>query len=125
MRIGALAQACGLSAKTIRFYEQRGLLPDPPRTRGGFRDYPPQTVDRLRFIRDAKGAGLTLADIAGVLALREGGQAPCAQVEALIADRLAQIERRLADPAATRAVLRELARRAGEIDPATCAEADV
>ena len=125
MRIGAVAQACGLSTKTIRFYEQRGLLPAPPRTSGGFRDYPPQTVDRLRFIRDAQGAGLTLADIAGVLALRDSGQAPCAQVEALIVERLAQIERRLADLAATRTVLRQLARRAGEVDPATCAEADV
>ena len=125
MRIGALAHSCGSSTKTIRFYEQRGLLPAPPRTSGGFRDYPAETVDRLRFIRDAQGAGLTLADIAGVLALRDSGQAPCAQVEALIAERLAQIEQRLADLSATRAVLRQLARRASEVDPETCVEAQV
>ena len=125
MRIGILAQACGLSTKTIRFYEECGLLPPAPRTSGGFRDYPPETVDRLRFIRDAQGAGLALVDIAGILALRDNGEAPCAHVETVIAERLAQIERRLADLHATRTALRELARRAGQLDPDTCVETDI
>lgn len=125
MQIGELAQACGVSAKTIRFYEQRGLLSPPPRTGGGYRDYPPETVHRLRFIRDAQGGGLTLTDIVGILALRDSGQAPCAQVEALIADRLDQIEKRLADLRATRTLLRQLALRAAQVDPDTCAEADI
>jgi DNA-binding transcriptional MerR regulator len=125
MQIGTLARASGLSTKTIRFYEQRGLLPAPPRTSGGFRDYPPETVDRLRFIRDAQGAGLSLSDIGGILALRDSGHAPCAHVETLIAGRLEQIERRLADLRATRTALRELTRRAVEVNPDTCAEADI
>jgi DNA-binding transcriptional MerR regulator len=125
MRIGDLARACGLSTKTIRFYEGRGLLPAPPRTPGGFRDYPPEAAHRLRFSRDAQGAGLTLAEIAGVLALRDSGQAPCGQVAALIAERLTQIEQRLADLHATRTVLRQLAHRAADLDPGTCAEADI
>jgi MerR family copper efflux transcriptional regulator len=125
MQIGTLAQAVGLSTKTIRFYEQRGLLPAPPRTSGGFRDYPPETVDRLRFIRDAQSAGLSLADIGGILALRDSGHAPCAHVKILIAGRLEQIERRLADLRATRTALRDLTRRAAEVNPDTCAEADI
>ena len=125
MHIGILAQAVGLSTKTIRFYEQRGLLVAPPRTRGGFRDYPPEATQRLRFIRDAQGAGLTLAEIAGILALRDSGQAPCKQVATLITERLAQIEQRLADLRATRTVLRGLACRAADLDPDTCAEADI
>ncbi|GGN89295.1 hypothetical protein GCM10011579_084000 [Streptomyces albiflavescens] len=59
MRTGELAAASGLTAKTIRFYEQAGLLPEPPRTSGGYRDYPPQATQRLAFIREAQAAGLT------------------------------------------------------------------
>lgn len=125
MLISTLAEATGLSTKTIRFYEQRGLLAPPPRTRGGYRDYPAATVQRLRFIRDAQAAGLRLADILGVLALRDSGQAPCAHVEALVEDYLAQIEQRLADLRATRSALRNLARRALETDPETCSESDI
>ncbi|MFD3959920.1 MULTISPECIES: heavy metal-responsive transcriptional regulator [Streptomyces] len=121
MRIGDLAAVSGLTAKTIRFYEQAGLLPAPPRTPGGYRDYPEQTAVRLGFIRDAQGAGLTLAEIRSVLALRDGGQAPCAHVTALIDQRLADIERRMAELAKTRAALGNLARRAAATDPAACA----
>ncbi|MEV8547135.1 MerR family transcriptional regulator [Streptomyces sp. NPDC051572] len=69
MRIGELAVANGLTLKTIRFYEQAGLLPAPPRTPGGYRDYPPQVGARLAFVRDAQSAGLTLAEIRSILSL--------------------------------------------------------
>ncbi|MEU7605565.1 heavy metal-responsive transcriptional regulator [Streptomyces sp. NPDC041003] len=122
MRIGDLATASKLTTKTIRFYEQAGLLPAPPRTPGGYRDYPQQTPARLAFIRDAQGAGLTLAEIRSVLALRDGGQAPCEHVTTLIDQRLADIERRLAELATTREALRGLTRRAARPDPAACTE---
>lgn len=77
MLIGDLGAAAGLSAKTIRFYEQFGLLPAPPRTPGGYRDYPAGATSRLAFIRRAQAAGLTLAEIGNILHIRDGGQAPC------------------------------------------------
>ncbi len=122
MRIGDLAATSGLSTKTIRFYEQSGLLPAPPRTPGGYRDYGEQAAARLGFIRDAQGAGLTLAEIRSILALRDSGQAPCAHVTGLIEQRLEDIERRLAELATTREALRGLARRAATTDPASCSE---
>ncbi|MCX5418069.1 heavy metal-responsive transcriptional regulator [Streptomyces sp. NBC_00059] len=125
MRIGDLAATSGLSTKTIRFYEQCGLLPEPPRTAGGYRDFPAQTAVRLAFIRDAQGAGLTLAEIRSILALRDRGQAPCAHVTALIGQHLEDIERRLAELAKTRDALRGLARRAAVTDPADCVENDI
>lgn len=125
MRIGELATQSGLTTKTIRFYEQAGLLPAPPRTPGGYRDYPPHTVDRLSFVRDAQAAGLTLSEIRSVLVLRDCGQAPCAQVGALIGEHLAEIDRRLAELRQARAVLRELARRAAVTDPDTCSAGDI
>lgn len=125
MQIGALAQASGLTAKTIRFYEDRGLIAAPPRTPGGYRDYPEQAVARLRFIRDAQSAGLTLAELRSILEVRDGGEVPCGHVAAVIDEHLRGIERRLADLRQTRTVLRSLARRAATLDPATCAEEDV
>lgn len=123
MRIGELAAACGLTAKTIRFYEQEGLLPEPPRTSGGYRAYPSEAVSRLAFIRDARSAGLTLADIRGIMVLRDSGETPCGHVTDLIARHLAEIDRRLAELRATRATLRELAQRAAATDPSACHDA--
>jgi DNA-binding transcriptional MerR regulator len=120
MRIGELAARSGLSTKTIRFYEDRGLLAEPPRTPGGYRDYPEPAVARLGFVRDAQRAGLTLAEIRSVLALRDHGHAPCAHVTALIGEHLADIDRRLAELTATRAALQALAVRAAATDPAAC-----
>ena len=120
MRIGALAAESGASTKTIRFYEQAGLLPDPPRTPAGYRDYPPETSARLAFIRAAQNAGLTLAEIREVLALRDDGQPPCTHVTALLREHLADVEARLAELRTTRAALRELVATAAATDPATC-----
>ncbi|MET9835804.1 heavy metal-responsive transcriptional regulator [Streptomyces sp. NPDC006385] len=125
MRIGELATETGLTTKTIRFYEQAGLLPAPPRTPGGYRDYPAHTVARLSFVRDAQAAGLTLAEIRSVLALRDSGQAPCAQVGVLIEEHLAEIDRRMAELRQARTVLRELARRAAVTAPDTCSAGDI
>lgn len=125
MRIGDLAVTSGLTTKAIRFHEQAGLLPEPPRTPGGYRDYPERTTQRLAFIRDAHGAGLTLADIRSVLALRDAGASPCTHVTALIDQHLADIERRLAELRQTRTALRALAQRAAATDPAECADADI
>ncbi|MEU6170123.1 heavy metal-responsive transcriptional regulator [Streptomyces tanashiensis] len=125
MRIGELASKSALSTKTIRFYEQAGLLPAPPRTPGGYRDYPNHAVSRLSFVRDAQAAGLTLAEIRSILALRDSGQAPCTQVGTLIEQHLADIERRLTELREARSALRELARRAATADPDTCTDGDI
>ncbi|MGV9386444.1 heavy metal-responsive transcriptional regulator [Nonomuraea sp. NPDC003707] len=120
MRIGDLAAGAGVTAKTIRFYEQAGLLPDPPRTSAGYRDYPPAARERLAFIRDAQTAGLTLAEIRGVLAIRDAGQPPCRHVSTLIETHLEQVEQRIAELLATRTALQGLHQRARDVDPAEC-----
>ena len=90
MLIGELAATAGLPAKTIRFYEQAGLMPAPPRTPAGYRDYPPGALDRLAFIGNAQAAGFTLAEIRSVLAIRDSGDPPCRHVATLIGQHLAQ-----------------------------------
>ena len=120
MRIGFLAAAAECNPKTIRFYEDRGLIAAPPRAANGYRDYPPEAVERLRFVRDAQSAGLSLAEIAEVIAIRDTGQPPCAHVGQLIADHLTRVRARIAELQATQRTLVELARRAAGTDPADC-----
>ena len=120
MRIGQLAELTGLTDRTIRYYERIGILTDPGRTASGYRDYEPDTVDRLRFVRGAQTAGFTLEEIRGVLDLRDGGMAPCSHVETLIADKLREVDVRLAELRDTQSNLLELAGRATSLDPADC-----
>jgi DNA-binding transcriptional MerR regulator len=70
MRIGDLARRAGVGVETVRFYEREGLLQEPPRRGSGYREYPPESVVRLRFIRHAKALGFSLPEIQELLSLR-------------------------------------------------------
>lgn len=120
MRIGEAAGRAGVPAKTMRFWEDEGLLPEPARTTAGYRDYDLAIIERLTFIRQAQAAGLTLEHIRQILAIRDGGQPPCVHVTSLIARRLAEVEARLAELVRTRDQLALLAERAAVQDPADC-----
>jgi len=120
MRIGEAAGRAGVPAKTIRFWEDQRLLPEPARTSAGYRDYDPAIVERLAFIRHAQAAGLTLEHIRQVLDIRDSGQPPCVHVAGLIAQRMAEVEARLAELARTLGQLATLAERAAVQDPADC-----
>jgi MerR family transcriptional regulator, copper efflux regulator len=120
MRIGELAAQSGVTAKTIRFWESTGLLADPTRTPSGYRNYDPEVVDRLRFIRHAQTAGLTLAEIRQVLAISDDGEPPCAHVTDLIHQHLADVDERIRELTETRSILEHLATRAADQSPADC-----
>lgn len=120
MRIGELASTAGTSTKTLRFWEEQGLLPAPDRTPGGYRDYDPIVLDRLGFIRRGQAAGLTLAQIQHVLEIRDDGEAPCAHVRALLHQRLVDIDQQLSRLTALRDALTALREAASTIDPDTC-----
>ena len=92
MKIGELAKAAGLSAKTIRFYEAKGLIPDPPRTSSGYRVYAEPDVARLAFILKGKRLGLTLDEIKGILQLHDWNEPTCVHVRSLLEEKVAQIE---------------------------------
>lgn len=105
IRIGALAAVVGVSPDTLRHYERRGLLRPSRRTAGGYRLYDESAVERVRLIRNGLEVGLSLRELAVVLAERDEGGAPCRKVRALVADRLVRVERRLADLAEHRDLL--------------------
>lgn len=120
MRIGEIAAEAAVPAKTIRFWEEQGVLPEPQRTPAGYRDYQPEILARLAFIRYAQGAGFTLEQIRQVLEIQDSGDAPCEHVRRLIANRLADVEARIAELARTRRHLEILAGRAAAQDPGDC-----
>jgi DNA-binding transcriptional MerR regulator len=120
MKIGEIAERAGMPAKTIRFWEDQALLPEPARTPSGYRDYGPAILERLAFIRHAQAAGLTLEHIRQILDIRDGGEPPCVHVTSLISRRLGEIEARMAELARVRDQLAVLAGRAAAQDPADC-----
>src|SRR5947209_1081286 len=120
MLIGEVETRSGVPAKTIRYYEDIGVLRRPARTASGYRTYDAAVVDRLRFVRAAQAAGLKLGEIREIVALRDHGQAPCAHVTELIGKRAAEIDEQIAELQKVRSVLRRLARRASALDPKDC-----
>lgn len=120
MLIGEVAQRSGVTAKTLRFYEREGLVPEPDRTEGGYRDYDAGVVERVAFIKDAQASGFTLAQVGEILAIRDAGEPPCGHVATLVERRLEEIERRLRELRAVRAELRSIADRAEGYDPESC-----
>lgn len=120
MRIGELAERTGATAKTIRYWEGEGLVPEPARTPSGYRDYDRSAVERIGFIRQAQTAGLVLSQIRQILEVRDDGTAPCEHVAEAVDRRLAEVEARIEELQATRAQLRRLAARAAVQDPLTC-----
>ena len=77
MRIGEVAKTAEVSVDTVRFYERVGVLPPAERTESGYRDYEPDTVERIRLTRKLQAIGFTLADAVDALAAHDAGGATC------------------------------------------------
>ena len=108
VKIGELATATGLTAKTIRYYEGEGLIPDPPRTGSGYRAYTDADVRRLEFILKAKRLGLSLNEIKGILRLHDRSEPTCVHVRTLLEEKMAQIETVIQDLLGFKEELRSL-----------------
>lgn len=110
MKIGELATRSGLSRDTLRFYEKRGLL-RPRRTHNGYRDYAPEALDWLRYLRTAQSLGFSLAEIEADLPLMAEGEAAAPALRAALQRKLEELDARIA---AMRALRQELAQRLDE-----------
>jgi DNA-binding transcriptional MerR regulator len=95
MRSGELARAGGVNVETLRYYERRGLLAEPPRLASGYREYPPEALSRLRLIKQAHALGLTLAEIAELLTLRPHAEVTCGDMEARIRSKINELDGKL------------------------------
>ena len=108
LTIGSLADEAGVNVETIRYYQRRGLMPEPDKPAQGYRRYDATTVKRVRFIKRAQALGFTLEEIGGLLKLDEAHA--CAETRELASHKLEAIETKLADLAAMRRALMTLLR---------------
>jgi Hg(II)-responsive transcriptional regulator len=109
LTIGQVARRAGVRTDTVRFYERRGLIPAPARRASGYRDFPEDTVRRIRFIKRAQGLGFTLDEVEQLLRLRASSRAHCADVLDIADHKMQLIEEKITDLQAMRRALRQLA----------------
>lgn len=107
MNIGAVADKSGLPAKTIRYYEEIGLL-NPSRRENGYRDYTNDDIHRLRFLQRSRGLGFSVAECRSLLSLYSDKERESADVKAIAEAKLAQIDAKLAELQGLRNMLRHL-----------------
>lgn len=112
---GDVAKALGVGVQTLHYYEREELIPAPPRSAAGYRLYPPALVERVAFIRRAQALGLSLGEIRDVLRLAEQGTSPCGRVQAALAEKLAEVDRRLRELQSFRADLIALVAHGAEL----------
>jgi len=110
MKIGELSKITGVSIDTIRYYEQRELLPQAIRTSSGYRQYAEGDVVRLKFIVQAKELGFTLKEISQLLGIQSSD---CRQVHSIAMDKAGELDRRIARLSRMRDVLLEMADQCG------------
>lgn len=109
MTIGEVAVLAELPVSTVRYYEKRGLIPEPPRTASGYRHFPPEAVGRLRFVKRAQALGFALEEIGELLDLRVEDGSACEAVEARTRAKLADVRGRIEALRRMEAVLEDLA----------------
>jgi Hg(II)-responsive transcriptional regulator len=108
IRTGEVAARAGVNIQTLRYYERRGLLKEPPRRSSGFRKYPEEAVRIVRFIKHAQQLGFTLREIDELLQLREDRERTCAQVRRAAEAKIADIDSKLDRLTAVRGALEVL-----------------
>jgi DNA-binding transcriptional MerR regulator len=117
MTVAGLSQRTGVPGDSIRYYERVGLLPEPPRSKAGYRRYGEDAVDRLRFIQGAQRLGLRLREIGDLLMIRDTGKCPCGDAAVLLRDRLDEIDTEMKRLAALRTELSDMV---GQLPSADC-----
>lgn len=97
LKTGELAKRAGVNVETLRFYERKGLLPQPPRRESGYRQYPPENVRRIRFIKRAQELGFSLGEIKELLGLRVQAGTTCADVRERAEKKIRDVRQKIAD----------------------------
>lgn len=106
MKIGEVAAAAGVTVDTIRFYERRGVLPEPTRRPSGYREYDGDVVERIRLARRLQGVGLTLDEIVEALRAHDAGGVTCESERWRLDAALERVEQRIAELQAVRRTIR-------------------
>ena len=97
MKSGELSRLAGISSDTLRHYERLGILSKPPRTHGGYRNYPADSLDLVRLIQSALKVGFSLSELATILKMRDRGEAPCRRVRDMAETKIENIRQQISD----------------------------
>lgn len=108
MKIGELARVTQTQADTIRYYERKGLLPEPARSEGNYRIYGAEHVERLRFVRHCRSLDMTLEEVGALLRAMDAPQTGCQEVAALIDQHLDHVTARIRELTQLKARLKAL-----------------
>lgn len=119
MTVGGLAKQAGVNTDTIRYYERRGLLPKSSRSDSGYRIFTPDSIERVRFIKQAQALGFTLAEVHQLLALRLRPGMTCTDVRRQAESKVADIEQKIKTLHAMKRALRQLVSACAADGPAT------
>jgi len=118
MRIGELAKLTGCQSETVRFYEQKGLLPPPVRSQANYRMYDASHAERLHFIRRCRSLGMSLGEVETLLSYQDQPERSCSGVNALVDHQLSEIDRQILELKALRTELSTLRARCDSTRPA-------
>jgi len=113
VKIGEVAKRTGCNIETIRYYERIGVISSPPR-KGAYRDYGPEDVERLHFVRRARELGFSLQEVQALLALAPQSDENCDQVQQIAVEQLSKVRAKIADLEKMETALAALVERCGE-----------
>lgn len=117
LSIGQLAKAAQVNLETIRYYERRGLLPEPPRNQSGHRQYPIAALVRTIFIKKAQSLGFSLVEIEELLSLRVAIGSTCGDVKHRVQTKIDEVDRKISELQRIRGALDVLAERCTGMGP--------
>ena len=111
LTISELAKNAGVNIETIRYYERLGLIQEPPRTESGYRIFPPEVIQRIRFIKRSQDLGFSLSEINKLLNMTESESFGCREVRQFASQKLKEIELKIRDLQSIKSVLQDLSNR--------------
>ncbi len=125
MRIGEVAKMTGVSSKTLRFYEEIGVLSSPGRTPEGYRNYSKVAVDQINFIKASQAVGLSLREIRDIMVYRQREVVPCQHVLELLQQRSREYQDKIDELTKARSLIDLLVNRARDLDVKDCQPGDI
>jgi MerR family mercuric resistance operon transcriptional regulator len=117
LTIGQLAKQANVNLETIRYYERRGLIPEPPRNQSGHRRYPEESATLMKFIKRSQALGFSLKEISELLSLKVESGTTCDVVKERVEDKIVDVDKKIADLKQIRGALISLAQKCKGVGP--------
>jgi MerR family mercuric resistance operon transcriptional regulator len=111
LTIGKVAKEANVNIETVRYYERLGLISKPPRTESGYRQFPVEVVQRIKFIKRAQELGFTLLEVNKLLSVSDGKDYDCHDIQQFASKKLEEIEQKISDLEKIKSILYDLSKK--------------